>query len=89
MPRSSLENLPDALPSLGAALDVTLRANLLSNLQSLGTLDRALVHTGQVLVRLGVLAEILFTGDENDGETLTKVEDFRDPLWGWLVVEIG
>lgn len=80
MPRGSLENLPDTFPSLGTAFDITLSANLLRDSKTLGALDGTLVHTGQVLVRLGVLPEIFLAGDKNNGEALAEVEDFRDPL---------
>jgi hypothetical protein len=78
--RGGLEHLPDALARLGTALDVALGANLLRNGETLGPADRSLVHPREVLDRLGVVAQVLFAGDEDDRQSLTKVEDLGDPL---------
>jgi len=41
----------------------------------------------QLLDCLGVVAKILFASNEDDGETLAEVKNFRDPLIrGQLVV---
>ena len=80
MPGGSLKHLPNPFTRLGTTFNIALRANLLRNSQTFGALHRALIHPRAVLDRLGVLSEILFARNENDGETLAKVEHFGNPL---------
>jgi hypothetical protein len=65
-----------------------LGADLLRDSKTLGPADGSLVHPREVLDRLGVVAQVLFAGDEDDRQSLAKVEDLGDPLrWvsrcGW------
>jgi nanoRNase/pAp phosphatase (c-di-AMP/oligoRNAs hydrolase) len=48
--------------------------------KTLGPADGSLVHPREVLDRLGVVAQVLFAGDEDDRQSLAKVEDLGDPL---------
>lgn len=80
MPGCSLEHLPNTLTSLGTALNVALCSNLLGDGHTLGPGNRPLIHPGKVLDSLGIVTEILFACHKDDGETLTKVKDFGDPL---------
>lgn len=79
---SSLKHLPHTRTRLGRTLDIALRLDLLRNGETLGARDGALVHPAEILDRLGVVSEVDLARDENDGEALAKVEDFRDPLLG-------
>lgn len=78
---SRLKHLPDSFPSLGRALDIALRLDLLRDGQALGARHGALIHPSEVLDGLGVVAQVLFACDEDDGEALAEVEDFGDPLY--------
>jgi hypothetical protein len=80
MPGRLLEHLPNSLSGLGTALDVTLSTNLLRDSKTIGPGYHSLVHPLQILHRLGVFSEILLARNENDGEAVTEVKDFRDPL---------
>lgn len=80
MPGCCLEHLPNSLTGLGTALNVALGTDLLSYSQTLSALNWALVHPFQILFGLAVLAEILLARDEDDGKTLTEVEDLGNPL---------
>lgn len=75
MPGSGLEDLPDTLSSLGTTLYVTLGTNLLCDGHTISPRDGSLVHPRQILNHLAVVSEILFARNENDGESLTEVED--------------
>ena len=67
VPGSGLEDLFDTLVGLGGTLDVSLRADLLSDGQTLVSTDRVLAHPVEVLDGRWVVSEILFAGDEDDG----------------------
>lgn len=80
MPGSSLEHFPNTLTSLGTALDVALRSNLLGDGHTLGPGNRPLVHPGKILDSLAIVAEILLARHKDDWETLTEVKDLGNPL---------
>jgi hypothetical protein len=82
LPGSRLEDLSNSLTRLCRTLDVTLRSDLLRNSKTLRWWDGTLVHPVEILNSFGVVSQILFACHEDDGETLTEVQDFRDPLEG-------
>ena len=82
MPGSSLEHLSDAFASLGTALDISLSPDFLSDSETLGPRDWSLVHSSQILHRFGVVSEIFFASDKDDGQTLAEVKHLGDPLQG-------
>ena len=42
--------------------------------------DRLLAGLAKFLSGLGVVSQVLLAPDEDDGQTLAKVQDLRDPL---------
>lgn len=84
-----LEDLADTLARLGRALDVAGGANLLSDGETLGARDGALVHAGQVGNGLLVVAEILLARNEDDGEALAEVQHLGNPLFLDVVERVG
>lgn len=89
MPGSSLEHFPNTLTSLGTALDVALRSNLLGDGHTLGPGNRPLVHPGKILDSLAIVAEILLARHKDDWETLTEVKDLGNPLFLHIVKGVG
>lgn len=86
---SSLEDLSHALASLGRALHVTLRSNLLRNSETFWSRHRSLVHSGKILHRLWVVSKILLASDQDDRQALAKVQDLGNPLRNESVVVGG
>lgn len=80
LPRSCLEDVPDALPSPRRALDVPPRANLLGDLLAFGLRDGPLGRLLKLLDRARVLTKILLAADEDDGQVLAEVKNLGDPL---------
>ena len=42
--------------------------------------DGLLARLAELLLNLGVVSQILLATDEDDGQTLAEVKNFRDPL---------
>ena len=73
LPGSLLENLSNPFTCLSAALDVTLSPDLLRHTECVFFPDGMLVHPTEILLCLRIVAEVLLTSDEYDGEALAEM----------------
>jgi hypothetical protein len=87
--RSMLEDLTHTVTALGRTLKVLVGTNLLANLLTLLGRNGLLARLTELLLNLGVVSQILLATDEDDGETLAEVKNFRDPLLLDVVERIG
>ena len=76
----TLKDLADTLTSLGRALQVVAGLDVASNLGTTLRGDGSLVAPPQLLDGALVVAQILFAGNQQDGESTTKVLNLREPL---------
>jgi len=84
-----LENFTNALVGFGRALEILVGADLLSDFLSLFRGNRLLAGLVKFFNSLLVVAEILLTTDENDGQALAEVKNLRDPLLLDVVERVG
>lgn len=83
------KDFADALAGLGGALEVSDGADLLCDGHALFGRDGALGGLAEFVDDLGVVSEVLFAADEDDGEVLAEVEHFGDPLFLHVVERVG
>lgn len=75
-----LKHLLDTLLRLGTTLQVLVRTDLLCHSQTLFVGDRRLASLFQLFNGSAVSSQILLTSNQQDRQTITKVQHLTDPL---------
>lgn len=83
----ALKDLADTLTGLGRALQVVAGLDVASNLGTALRADGSLVAPPQLLDGALVVAQILFAGNQQDGESTAKMLNLREPLWNEMKQE--
>lgn len=81
LPGGGFEDVVDALARQRRALEVLFRADAFAHVLALVGREEFLRPLAHLLLRHGVVAQVLFEPDQDDGHAGAALEDFGMPVW--------